>query len=36
MLQEGSKIGTGDDRQIPLSENTTRMVSMSSMRETII
>jgi hypothetical protein len=36
MLQEGSEIGTGDDRQIPLSKNTTRMVSMSSMRETII
>jgi hypothetical protein len=37
MLQEGSKIGTGDDRQILLSENTTRMVLlMSSMRETII
>jgi hypothetical protein len=36
MLQEGSEIGTGDNRQIPLSENTMRMVSMSSMRETII
>jgi hypothetical protein len=36
MLQEGSEIGTGEDRQIPLSENTTKMVSMSSMREIII
>jgi hypothetical protein len=36
MLREGSEIRTGDNRQIPLSENTGRMVSMSYMRETII
>jgi hypothetical protein len=36
MLWEGNEIGTEVDRQILLTENTTRMVSMPSMRETTI